>query len=709
MVLARWGTGIALLAATIALGGCGDEGGTTGGFAAAATRPPRGVPSPTPTALVTAGIRITLTNGAAVDQQAMVSGTRLSGPADGRATSYGPIAQSVAARDTRTVDVPALAPGIWLHRIAVPATGQQQFRQSLIVDDPTQSSALDWTLFATVLTVNRAEDPGDGRCDTTCTLRDAVMKANNAKRPVLIVFDHAALGTPAQVQSNDQRIIINSPGLTIDGTDEQGNPSPLVDFSQRTYPVRITLRGTRSAGAMLRARPTDRDCPCTQNYGGTLFASARKVSFVGLQIDRVYPDLANICCGNQTLIQMGAGSPDTRVDTCLLDGGGRTLPDAVTPKGMTGRATSKDCVKPEKTGSTAAHPIVVTNSELSYCLDRGVKVQEDYLVLTDNWIHNNLRCALFAIVPNGKIDAVGNVIEENALNCPSGAPPNCAGQDVTRPDGPQVSAQGNSTHFALDGNVVRDGPFSGVFWQVGATGTLRNSFVCGMQLSGVLSERKGGKTDGASMRGTASVLNGRSGVEVRNSVGMDLGTADAPGHNAFAGNPSGKQILNSLAGDETLMARGNQWQSCYPTSGARPDACDLAAIADDATNNTDSAPAAVDASDPEPHQSQRPRHSHRRSAVARHRGQPDRADRHGLRRRLGARGPDARRLRASGHHQHLRSAARHLRRVPRRRRVDARRRRARRHADLRHGAGAVHLQRADPGPRCGARSSAAAR
>jgi hypothetical protein len=548
---------------------------------------------------VNAGIRITLSNDAAVKQQATVSGTRLSGPDDGRATTYGPLAQSVASKADATVEVPALAPGIWLHRVSVAATGQQQFRQSLVVDDPNRSSALEWTLFATVLTVNQAADDGDGRCDTTCTLRDAVMKANKAKRPVLIVFDRTALGTPAEVESKDQRIVINSPGRTIDGTDEQGNPSPLVDFGQRTYPVRITLRGTKIA--LPQGRPTERDCPCTQNYGGTLFASARKVSFLGLHVARVYPDLNKLCCGNQTLIHMGPGSPDTRVDTCLLDGGGRALSTAVTPKGMTGRATSKDCVKPEDAGSTAAHPIVVTNSEISFCLDRGVKVKEDYLLLTDNWIHNNLRAAVFSIVPNGKIDAVGNLIEENAMNCPSGAPPDCVGQAITRPDGPQVSTQGNGTSMNLDRNIVRSGPFSGVFWQVGSTGTLTDSFVCGMQFSGVLSQRTGGKTAGAAMHGSASVLNGRAGVEIRGTVGMELGTSDDPGHNAFAENPPGAQLINGLTGNEVVSARGNQWGSCYPAEDAEADACDGTAIAADITNNTDSAPIAADVGDPQPY------------------------------------------------------------------------------------------------------------
>ena len=339
-----------------------------------------------------AGIRITLSNDAAVTQQATVSGTRLSGPDDGRATTYGPIAQSVASKADATVDVPALAPGIWLHRVSVAATGQQQFRQSLVVDDPNRSSALDWTLFATVLTVNQAADDGDGRCDTTCTLRDAVMKANKAKRPVLIVFDHTALGTPAEVESKDQRIIINSPGLTIDGTDEQGNPSPLVDFSQRTYPVRITLRGTQdgaAAGTADRARlsvhPELRRHALRVGAQGELPRTSRRPRVSG---------------PHQDLLRQSDADPDGRG---LAGHARRHLsarrrrPRAARRGDAEGDDRSRDeqglRQAGERPARPPAHPIVVTNSEISYCLDRGVKVQEDYLLLTDNWIHNNLRCA----------------------------------------------------------------------------------------------------------------------------------------------------------------------------------------------------------------------------------------------------------------------------------------------------------------------------
>jgi hypothetical protein len=559
----------------------------------------------TPTATSASGgaLQIALRNGASAQLIATLSGTRLSGPdANGAATTYGPLMQPVAGSGSAKARISGLAPGMWVHRIAAAATGQVQAQQSLVIADTSQPNPLAWSLFATVLSVNDGSDAGDGTCDTTCTLRDAIGAANAATAPALIVFDHTILGNPAQVMSIERRIDITAADMTIDGSDADGNPSPAVDFGERVFPTQITMMATRKPVHP----PPSPSCPCRDDFGGTLFASAAGVVFKGLHIVRVYPPKeAHICCGDLTLIELGRGAANSRVDTCLLDGGGRAITNAVTPEGETGQATSKDCVKPEDTGSTPEQPIVVTNSELSYCMDRGVKVQNDFLLLENNWLHNNLRCSLFAIVPGGNIQAVGNLIEENGMNCPSGAPPNCSGQVVTRPDAPQVSAQGDSTKFELSGNVVRTGPLTGVYWQEDSTGTLTNTFVCGMRGAGILGERRTGDASGAVVRGTAAVLNESFGARFQDSVGADLGTdggADA-GNNAFAGNPEHAQVSNNLHPTTPIAAQGNQWASCYPTMGATADQCDVDAIADDDTNNTAGTMDKVDVGNPRPQQS----------------------------------------------------------------------------------------------------------
>src|SRR5262249_45508641 len=176
----------------------------------------------------------------------------------------------------------------------------------------------------------------------------------------------------------------------------------------------------------------------------------------------------------------------------------------------------------------------------------------------------------------------------NGINCPSGAPPNCTEQVVTRPDAPQVSAQGNSTKFELTGNVVRTGPLTGIYWQEDSTGTLTNTFVCGMRGAGILGERRTGSASGAVVRGTAAVLNESYGARLQDRGRPELGTRSGAhaGTNAFAGNPEHAQVSNNLHPTTPIAAQGNQWASCYPAMDATADQCDVNAIADTDTNNT---------------------------------------------------------------------------------------------------------------------------
>ena len=107
---ARW---TLLLVAALYLTGCGAD---DGGPVSATPTPLLGTGrTATPTPLGAAGVRLALSNGASVALDAVVSGTRVSGPSDARATSYGPTTQSVAARGAAVVEVPGLAPGVWLH------------------------------------------------------------------------------------------------------------------------------------------------------------------------------------------------------------------------------------------------------------------------------------------------------------------------------------------------------------------------------------------------------------------------------------------------------------------------------------------------------------------------------------------------------------------------------------------------------------------
>ena len=106
------------------------------------------------------------------------------------------------------------------------------------------------------------------------------------------------------------------------------------------------------------------------------------------------------------------------------------------------------------------------------------------------------------------------------------------------------------------------------------------------------------------MRGTASVLNLGSGVQVRSEVAVDLGSdgAAGAGHNAFAGNPAQAGVYDDLTSPATILAQGNQWESCYPSSGGDADRCDVDAIAADDTNDSSGTFNDVDVRNPQPHQ-----------------------------------------------------------------------------------------------------------
>ncbi|MGH8338651.1 MAG: myxococcus cysteine-rich repeat containing protein, partial [Gammaproteobacteria bacterium] len=125
------------------------------------------------------------------DVTAEFSGARLSGPAPGAAAvAYGPTARVLPSGTTDVALGLSLASGPWLHYVSGASTGQVHHQQSLLVADAAAANVVEWTLVRTVLIVNQADDSGDGVCDATCTLRDAIQVAMTSPPPALIRFDH---------------------------------------------------------------------------------------------------------------------------------------------------------------------------------------------------------------------------------------------------------------------------------------------------------------------------------------------------------------------------------------------------------------------------------------------------------------------------------------------------------------------------------------
>jgi hypothetical protein len=632
----------------------------------AATDTPAGTPTETPTPTITPTftpappslLRLRLRNESGAKRTVRFSGVRLDGPPAAGGTEYGPLTKAIQEGDSE-LDLPAdLAPGVWLHHAVVVETRTEaetphvQHQQSLLVSDPADANLLDWTLFRTVLTVNRDGDDGRGSCSGACTLRDAIATAASSPAPVLVRFAHEVFrdGRARISITENAALRIESPGTMIDGRDERGNPSPLEDFRDRVYPTTIVLSAANAGPDPEKA------CPCRESPGGAIRVVAPNVRLEGLEIRRVLAPEGSICCGDQDLVAFGTGSANGRLETCRLDGGAAGMTSAEVPKSAERPSTGKDCIDAESTGASAEAPVRVANSELRFCHDRAVKSQEGVVLLEGNWIHHNLRGGIFAQSPfqdggpRGLFRAIGNLIERNGQNCPTGDPADCgAAHAVTRSLASEIAAEGSLTQLFTRGNVIRDGVRQGILLQHGSQAEIVDDYVCGIgantagigiridrgsldgtpdedeeedgddefeeELSAVHS-RSVREADGAlspppsvSLRGTSVVFSGETGVRLNGELSVaDFGTDGLalPGRNAFAanGDRTKRNFVNASTEPGSIVAaEGNQWQHCYPPAAAVADACEMSSISDRDTNNTLGVADRVHVASAEPHQS----------------------------------------------------------------------------------------------------------
>lgn len=312
-------------------------------------------------------------------------------------------------------------------------------------------------------------------------------------------------------------------------------------------------------------------------------------------------------------ITFGTNSAGSRLETSVVDGGAKTRIDASGSDGLQTPAQGKDCVDADTTSGTASNPVVIENSEIRFCHDRGIKSKSGYLKVQNGWIHNNLRGGLFAQSPlsgstDGVIDAVANIVEQNGINCPNGTNDlaACGTQSVARSDAAEASAEGTMTRLVTNGNIVRDGAARGLFFQNQSRGDIDNDFVCGISNGsngkGIQVQKSSGAISDIVVRGSAVVFNDDAGVRLENDVAADFGTAASPGQNAFARNSSGTD-RNFRAIDNVMdaPAAGNQWEHCYPVSDPNQNNCDEGVIGNIDTNNATGMFDRVDVADAQVH------------------------------------------------------------------------------------------------------------
>ncbi len=522
------------------------------------------------------------------------------------------------------ITVENIVAGEWLHRIEVAATGQKQYRRALAMGDPSAPASLAWTAYRSVLTV--VSDLDDGRPGT---LR-SVLAGSSAEPPVLVQFDHGRHAAGAMtIRLRDPSQLRIARETLIDGTNADGDPSPLSAFSDRAYKTIIELD------------PTDKSLA----NAATLRFNSAGSGLRGVYVRRVLGADALVARRDQDLVAFGAGAQRGFVETSKLDGGSahRLMQDCPgnSPSRGSNPAQGKDCIDVEATGSlAAADAVVVSQSELRHCYDRAVKSQNAATIVRDSWIHHNGRGGLFAQSRNGRVDAIGNLIEENGVNCPAATrcrggprdgmrccpwgldgadcraapalPIACPGSsdagcgsgtcvpidgvgdtpgdacDVsgTRAAAAQLSAEGGGAELRTQGNTVRNGMRSGIFYRDDTRGSMRDDFICGMRF-GIEASAGAGRAGQIDVGGVASVLNDGAGVLLNRNEGSvammgfgDLAATPRVGTmNAFSNNgaPGARRPTNFNAGSagSARKAEGNQWQN--GGSGGTCRAADVAA------------------------------------------------------------------------------------------------------------------------------------
>jgi hypothetical protein len=517
----------------------------------------------TPTALPAcaaggATLTITVDNQTGAPQPVTFTETLLTASCFGGTTRFTTSA-ICAEGPTECLTVPGLASGVWRHQISVGL--QNQYQKSIIIaGDPNgTSNAIFWVAFKTVLTVDRTDDISSDptpQCPSapgtqTCTLREAMMAGATASAPLLVQFDPAVFpaGTPTAVQlTQSANLPIAGYQMMVDGTDPNGDP---------------TFRGDPYNRIVVLPR-----------RGATIDFSNQLAVLVGLFLQR--STLADRDRPYDMILFDGTGgmTQQNRVVNCRLDGGGGNL--------MV-KSTGQDCIEASGGGAVSwSGANLVQNTEVTGCPDKGVKAAAlAFLVVQDSWVHHNIGGGI-QVTLSGNIEADRNVIEYSGYNraeqvFPDANSLSANGANATTPGVPSV--------LRTNGNIVRYSSSRGISVQGLSTAVINNDLSCGAMNRGTNAQNGiaiievAGAAPSVTVRGTATVFNGRSGATVSGSAAADFGDSSLDaGNNAFTQNATNTALdghnFDNSGGQTNVPAIGNQWQHCYADSQLPAGTCD---------------------------------------------------------------------------------------------------------------------------------------
>lgn len=426
--------------------------------------------------------------------------------------------------------VDGLAPGRWVHRIAVldgTGAGQRQARRGLVLDAGAGIHHREWRIHRTVLIVENLDDDLD--CEGC--LRQALAAAEFAAGPILIQFAEQAVG---DVVLFDVLPELNGAPASLDALDAEGLPHRrTIDAGGLTWPaLRIRSGGHHVIGLRLVNSGGNNDVLLIE---GPAAADnlVESVQVVGRSLE--------VCQSNG-------------VSGCVIDGECRVA-DEITPRGHCG---DDGIAVRDDAGAFGAN--VLRDVDVSGAFDKGIKVSEGgYALIERSRVYGNRDGGIQATL-GGSLTAVENISEANR---------GTTSANGISANGPRIGGNDPAT-LITRGNLVRYNSLRGISVRSLSQALLRDDYVCGNGDAalgagfGVAVIDGAGFSALADIRGLALAHNERGGVATDGNSIARLGDESIPGLNAFAYNGAslaGRNEIRNLS-IQSMSASGNHWDRC---------------------------------------------------------------------------------------------------------------------------------------------------
>ena len=508
----------------------------------------------------------------------------------GLVTSYATTVPCTGTGTTICGRIDGLAPGVWVHQVAVQVPGsslQLQAQRSIVLADGgvPASNVVEWTVFGKTFVVTQAT-----RANLVAQLAAAANYTSSSPFPALVRFDRTAFPGAATPQTIAMQ---TAPACALDTCGDARESAHCFEGSRVT--VDALDADAEPGGVVLTVGTCDNSL--LRVYGSDVVLRG----LVLLGSTDPAPSVAV-----DTIAIAGPATRRTRLEQCTIVG--PTLGDAVSIQDGAGGFDGG-----------AASEIAVVRSEVRGAEDKGIKVLSGGVGRVErSCVHDNLNGGI-QVTLGGTATAIENVVQHNRggpaengllVGVPADeVQPNVLTTrgNVVRFNGARgISVVNNATATLVD-DVVADNYRVGLRIEtalpdIAPEVTVRGSaFACNYAAGLCASETKPCRVDDECALGACDPASGPTAVKGGGvalaecgdpgclAPDVDLGLGGlATGRNAFTLNanpgasaPSGINVSSAIVAASDVPVAGNQWEHCDTpeVDPVNPNKCNMTQVA----------------------------------------------------------------------------------------------------------------------------------